>query len=138
MIIDEIKAIQSSRSDLKKFGLSVGIVLALIGLILLFKNRSSYVYFLLASAILIIPALTFPSVLKPLQKLWMGLAIVLGWISTRVILSLLYYLVLTPIGIFMRLSGKDLLDIKIQKERQSYWNYRELKQYDPADSEKQF
>lgn len=138
MIFEELKNIPTTRKDLRKSGLSVGVVLAAIGFFLLFKSKPSYPYFLGASGILIIPALFFPVILKPFQKFWMGLAIILGWFSTRIILSLLFYLILTPIGFFMRISGKDLLDKKIQRERASYWNYREAKPYDPLDSEKQF
>jgi hypothetical protein len=88
--------------------------------------------------VLILPALFFPALLKPLQKIWMALAIVMGWISTRIILSLLFFIVLTPIGFIMRLRGKDLLDEKIEKEKTSYWIYREPKAYSALDSEQQF
>ncbi|MGE5410023.1 MAG: SxtJ family membrane protein [Clostridiales bacterium] len=137
-MIDEIKNIQSTKKDLRNFGLSVGGVLLFIGAILLLKSKPSAQYFVIISLVLILPALFFPVVLKPLQKIWMALAIVIGWISTRIILSLLFYFVLTPIGFIMRLRGKDLLDEKIEKEKASYWSYREPKAYSSLDSEQQF
>ncbi|MGE5683125.1 MAG: SxtJ family membrane protein [Bacillota bacterium] len=139
MILEEIKNISSSKKDLRKFGLSVGIVFGLTGLLIMFKSGgATYPYFLAAAALLVIPALVFPGMLKPLQKFWMGLAIILGWFSTRIILSLLYYLVITPTGVIMKLRGKDLLDEKIEKGKTSYWNLREVKPYDPKESERQF
>lgn len=62
-----------------------------------------------------------PAVLRPVHKLWMGLAFVLGWFMSRLILSLVYYLVLTPIGLAMRVRGKDFLNKKIDREASTYW-----------------
>ncbi|MDP4173935.1 MAG: SxtJ family membrane protein [Bacteroidota bacterium] len=137
-MIDDIKNIQSTKKDLRNFGLSVGGVLLFIGAILLLKSKPSAQYFVIISLVLILPGLFFPALLKPLQKIWMALAIVIGWISTRIILSLLFYFVLTPIGFIMRLKGKDILDEKIEKEKTSYWSYREPKAYSSLDSEQQF
>lgn len=137
-MIDDIKNIQSTKNDLRNFGLSVGGVLLFIGAFLLLKSKPSAQYFLIISLVLILPALFFPALLKPLQKIWMALAIVMGWISTRIILSLLFYFVLTPIGFIMRLKGKDILDEKIEKEKASYWSYRGPRSYSSLDSEQQF
>ena len=51
-------------------------------------------------------------------------ATVLGWIMTRVILSLLFFGVLTPIGIILRLFGKQFIELKWNKTKSTYWNYR--------------
>lgn len=83
-------------------------------------------------------ALSAPRLLKHIQKIWMAIGIILGWFTTRIILSVLYYIILTPIGFVMRLSGKDLLEMKIQKDKRSYWNYREEKPYSRTDTERQF
>jgi hypothetical protein len=137
-MIDDIKNIQSTKKDLRSFGLLVGGLLLFIGAVLFLKSKPSAQYFIFISLVLILPALFFPALLKPLQKIWMALAIVMGWISTRIILSLLFFIVLTPIGFIMRLRGKDLLDEKIEKEKTSYWIYREPKAYSALDSEQQF
>ena len=49
----------------------------------------------------------------------------LGWINTRLILFIIFYLVFTPIGLVMRLFGVDLLDKKIDKNKNSYWRRKE-------------
>lgn len=79
-----------------------------------------------------------PSVLKPLQKAWMTLAVILGWIMTRVILSILFYLVFTAIGGISRLLGKQFLDLKIDPSINSYWIKREPKTFNKSGYEKQF
>jgi len=56
------------------------------------------------------------NLLKPVYAAWMSFASVLGWINTRIILAILFYLVLTPMGLAMRLLGVDLLERKEKKE----------------------
>ncbi|HEX2963882.1 MAG: hypothetical protein HF312_14210 [Ignavibacteria bacterium] len=138
MILQEIKNIKSSESDLKRFGITMGITLIVIAVILIIGKSYYYPYSAIAGLALIVFAYMFPVVLKPFQKAWMGLAVLMGWISTRLILSVLYYLVITPIALIARAAGKKFLDTKIDRQRVSYWNYRAIKNYDPAGSEKQF
>jgi hypothetical protein len=138
MLLDEIKNIKSSRKDLRNFGLSVGTVLALIGGLLLWKARGSYPYFLIPGGVLIFLGLTFPVILKPLQQIWMTLALILGWFMTRVILSILFFLVITPIGLFSKLIGKQFLDLKWDKNQKTYWNYRDASEAQKKDYTKQF
>ena len=75
---------------------------------------------------------------KPIHIAWMKLAFILGWVMTRVILSLFFYFVLTPIGILLRIGGKDLLDTKINKEAKSYWIKRSDGALDNTRYENQF
>lgn len=138
MLLEEIKKIPSTEKDLKKFGITIGLVLIVVTLVMIYYSNYYYPYAGILGLTLIILAYTFPVGLLPLQKVWMSLAIVLGYISTRIILSLLFYLVVTPIGLTARLFGKDFLDEKIQKDKKSYWNYREKIPYKKEDSERQF
>lgn len=138
MLLHEIKNIKSTEHDLKLFGITMGIVLIAISGSLILGRSYYYPYFAIAGLAFIVFAYTFPMVLKPVQKAWMSLAITLGWISTRIILSLLYYLVITPIALTARIAGKDFLERRIDRKRNSYWTYRSKRTYNPADSEKQF
>ena len=138
MLLEEIKNIRSTRRDLRNFGLSVGIVLLLIGLLLRYYERDAYPYFLVFGAILVILALALPTLLKPLQKAWMALAVTLGFIMTRLILSLLFFLVFMPISLIGRIGGFKFLEIKTDKNASSYWLYREVKDYKKEENEKQF
>src|SRR2546427_261476 len=66
--------------------------------------------------------------------------IVIGWITTRVILILVFYLVITPLGFAMRLFGKRALDLKFADadSKESFWNYRENQGSAPSQLERQF
>lgn len=138
MLIEEIKNIPSTKSDLKKFGVTIGIVLVLIAIILFYLTYSSYLYFAAVGLLFIILAYFFPIILIPIQKFWMVLALILGWISTRIILSVLFYLIMTPIGLAAKIFRKDFLNLKLDKSNQSYWNYREKVLYTKEKSERQF
>ena len=76
--------------------------------------------------------------LKSLCISWMKSVSILGWISSRLILSIIFYLVLAPIGLGMKLLGVDLLDRRIDKGEKSYWRKKELKPLSPADYERPF
>jgi membrane-bound ClpP family serine protease len=138
MIKEEIKNINSSNSELRKFGITVGGVLVIVGMILLYFDKASYPYFIGIGGVLILFGLIFPKALLPIQKFWMALAVVLGFIMTRVILSILFYLVITPIGLIAKLFRKDFLDRKFEKKKDTYWNFRTLKDYEKIDTERQF
>jgi|WetSurMetagenome_2_1015567.scaffolds.fasta_scaffold90461_2 hypothetical protein len=137
MLIEEIKNIKSSKKELRNFALTIGIVLILISLIFLIKSKFNLLLFVIG-ALIIVLGFTIPKLLLPIQKLWMILAVLLGWLSTRIILGLLFYLVMTPIKYVSKLFGKNFLDLKIDKKQKSYWNYRRRKDFDPLDYEKQF
>ncbi len=138
MILEEIKNIKESKKDLRKFGLTVGIVLLAIAGLLLWKGKASYPVFGIIGGLLVIAGLLFPIILRPLNKVWMTLAILMGWVMTRVILTILFFIVLTPLKFIAKLFGKDFLDLKIDKARDSYWEVREKKEIKPIDYEKQF
>ena len=120
--------IKSGKKELREFGLSVGIVLLVLGGVLVWAGKPSYPYFLGAGSFLVFSGLSFPFVLEPLHKAWMALAHVMGWVMTHVLLSLFYYLVLTPIAVLGRIAGKEFLDRKIHASKDTYWNKRELVQ----------
>ena len=68
----------------------------------------------------------------------MTFAVILGWFMTRVILSLLFYVIITPIGVVLRIFGKDFLEIKKQSVQGSYWNQRDSNLEKNQNYEKQF
>jgi hypothetical protein len=138
MILDEIKKIESSPKKLREFGFVVGGVLCAIGILSFWRGRGSFPYFLVLGIILVVLGAVKPSILKPVQKAWMTLAILMGWVMTRVFLSVLFYLAITPVGLLLRLMGKDLLDEKLEPQKQSYWKLRPQTPRVPTDYEKQF
>ena len=139
MLIEEIKNIKSSKKELRKFGITVGIVLGLLGGFLWLKGKDWYYILLALSFFLLFFGIILPIALKPIQKIWMSLALILGWIMTRVILSLMFYLVFFPIGMLARIFGKDFLDQKRDTDVKSYWILRKSEPQRPKEAyEKQF
>ena len=139
MIIEEIKNIDSSPRQLRKFALAMALPLALIGAILLWRERSYYKYFFIASALFICPGLLIPVVLTPLHKVWMTFSIIMGWFMTRLVLCVLFFVVLTPIALLLRLLGKDLLNTKFDRTAsQTYWLPRDNSDPQSRDYTKQF
>ena len=79
------------------------------------REKDLFVYFFLIGSILIILGGIAPILLKPFYKIWMIFAVIIGWIMTRIILSVLFFSIITIIGIFTRLIGKDFLNLEIKK-----------------------
>ncbi len=138
MFLEEIRNIKSGKKDLRNFGITIGIALGLIAGLLWWKGKDTYNIFVILSLVFIFFGLTLPSFLKPLQKAWMTLAVILGWFMTRVILSVLFYFLFTGIGLGGRLFGKQFLNLKMDGSKKSYWNYREPKPFNKNDYERQF
>ncbi len=87
--------------QLRSFGLLVGGIFLVIGLWpLVFRGEPFRVWACVLACVLILPALVWPRSLGPIYRGWMAIGAVLGWINTRIILSLIFYVIFTPIGFF--------------------------------------
>lgn len=110
-----------SAKQLRSFGLLVGGVFALIGLWpAVFRGTPLRLWALVGAGLLIGPALVIPHILKSVYQVWMVLGHVLGWINTRIILSLIFYAVFTPAGVLMRLFKNDPMRRKPEPGAESY------------------
>tara|TARA_B100001564_G_scaffold358813_1_gene378506 strand:+ start:1433 stop:1843 length:411 start_codon:yes stop_codon:yes gene_type:complete len=136
-MIEEIKNIPSSNNDIRSFGITIGIILFIISGFFMFYNKESYQIIAIIASTFIGLGFIIPIVLKPLYFAWMIFAAILGWIMTRVILSLVFYLIITPIGLLTKLLGEDFLALK-KTASDSYWNYRDSLEELNQDYEKQF
>lgn len=136
-IIKELKSIKSRRKELKKFGIILGVFLGLLGLFLLWRGKSA-IYILILSGVFFLFGLFLPFLLKPIYKIWMAIAFMLGWVVTRLILTISYYFLITPIGLLGRLFGKKFLDLQFKKDVKSYWIPREEKKIKKDSYERQF
>ena len=138
MVAEEIKHIKSGKRELREFGISVGIVLGVFGGFSLWRGRDYYSCFLILSAAFLLLGLVVPILLKPIHKVWMTLAVLLGWLMTRVILSVLFYLVFTPIGLLAKLFNKHPLDLEFNRNADSHWIPREAMKFEKTNYENQF
>jgi hypothetical protein len=129
---------KSERTKLREFGLTVGIAFGVLAGLLFWRQKDHYVYFAGLSAVFILTGLLVPMILRPVNKVWMAFSMGLGWVMTRVILTILFFAVFTPIGLIGRLAGKDFLDLRRDSTQDSYWNYREAAEVSKDDYERQF
>ena len=127
-ISKEIKTLDTSSKEIRKFGLVIAIALGVIGSFVYVKfGNFDVVGWLWGIGLLfLILGFILPSVLRPVYRIWMLLAYLIGGIVSRVILTVLFYVVLTPTGLVLRLFGKDVLDQRFEKDRESYWIKKDL------------
>ena len=137
-MIEEIKNIKNDKSDFRKFGITIGLLLMILAGFLFWRGKETFGIFLVSGFVLLVLGLTIPIILKPIYWIWMILAVILGWIMTRVILGLLFFVVITPIGMFSRRSGSKFRNLKWDQSKDTYWNYRAKKQLTNEDYERQF
>ena len=137
-MFEEIKNIKSEKRDLRNFGITVVIILLIISGFLFWKEKESFQIFLAIGITLFLTAIAIPAVLKPVYWIWMIFATILGWIMTRVILSLLFYTIFTPIGLILRFFRKQFLGLRWDKSKESYWNFRTNEHLQNENYEKQF
>ena len=137
-MLEEIKNIKSEKSDLRKFGITIGVILLIIAGFLFWKEKESFQTLLTFGITSCILGIAVPFILKPIYWVWMIFATILGWIMTRVILSLLFYIIVTPIGLIPRFFGKQFLELRWDKSKESYWNFRTNEHLKKENYEKQF
>ena len=113
--MDEIK-ISSNRS----FGIVFFIVFLLIALYPLLKGNDLRIWSLVISFIFLILGLINSKILTPLNRLWFKFGLLLGKFISPIIMGIIFFIVVTPIGIIMRLFNKDLLNLKFNK-KETYW-----------------
>lgn len=93
----------------------------------------------LAPGVVLLPlAYLAPSALAPLNRLWFQLGILLGKIVSPVVMGLIYFLVVTPIGLLRRMFGRDSLSSRLDREASTYWIERKPPGPDPDDLPRQF
>jgi Saxitoxin biosynthesis operon protein SxtJ len=117
----DLKKLRTGAGDLRKFGVIVGAGFIFLGVLLLLRHRSSYVAFCGAGALLTAFGVIWPRALKYVYIAWMALAFTLGFVMSNVILTLFFFLFVTPIGLLARLFQKDFLARKWDKGAASYW-----------------
>lgn len=120
-IREEIAQLPMDKTALRKFGLMVGGVFAAVGAFLLWRDVSWAMVLIYIGAPLIVLGAILPNLLRPIYIGWMSFAVVLGAIVTRILLTIFFFLVITPVGLFFKLIGRDALTRKIDRDASTYW-----------------
>ena len=75
----------------------------------------------------------WPGIMRPIYMIWMALAFPIGWTVSHLMMAAIFYLVITPIGLMMRLCGRDPMQRRIDRESETYWiskpAQRDIKSY---------
>lgn len=139
-IVQEIRELRPDRRELRKFSWVVGGILLLLAAFLWYRDPAHGTAPVLAwiGAPLIALGTVVPGVLKPLYYAWMSLAVVLGFVMTRVLLTVFFFVVLTPFGLVIRLLGRDLLHRRLDRQAATYWLDKEYPIRDRTRFEKFF
>jgi len=111
----------NEKRQVRSFAAALAVVLAVIASLPMLKGKQPILWLYLVSAVSLGLGLAWTAALKPLFRIWMAFARLLGTINTYLLLTLTFVLVFVPIGLFLRLIRKDFLDRKIEPNRSSYW-----------------
>ena len=113
---EEIK-VSSDRS----FGIVFTLVFLAVGVWVVSGGQSKGWFFFGSAALFLVVAIARPSILGPFNRSWAKFGLLLGQVFNPLRLGVVFFLVVTPIAIALRLSGKDLLDLKSKSNLESYW-----------------
>ena len=104
----------------KSFGIVFFILFLFIGLYPILNNNSIRLWSLVIAALFLILGIFNSNLLSPLNKIWYKFGILLSKLISPLIIGLIFFFVVTPTGLLMRIIGKDLLNLKFNKKK-SYW-----------------
>jgi hypothetical protein len=123
----------NDKKEWRKFALGLGLILTAVGGVQFLKSHPVYPYFLAAGGLTALAGILLPICVKPVFILFSYLGAVMGWFSTRLILAAIFFLLLTPIALVMKLAGKKFLTMGRDLNLKTYWIARN-KNYGDAES----
>ncbi len=122
----------------RSFGLVFAAFFALLGLLPMILGRAPRIWAFGVSGFFLLAALAFPSVLAPLNRIWLRLGLLLHRFVSPIALGVMFFLVITPMGLVMRAMGKDFLRLRLDPAAESYWIRREPPGPAPESLKNQF
>ena len=111
----------------RSFGILFFIVFLILGLYPVYAGNSVNIYLILISLFFLILGLINSKILSPFNKAWIKFGEILGSVIAPIIMALVFFVFLTPISFLVRVFGKDLLGIRFNKIKKSYWINRNKK-----------
>ena len=120
-LINRAQEREKTRVELKKYGLIMFGAFGVISLLLFWREKPTWVFTAVPSLLFLLLALVAPGALRPVEKLWMKLAAVLGFIMTNVLLFLVFIFAIIPTGLVLKLLGKTPIKKRFSRDASSYW-----------------
>ena len=129
---------RDEKTDIRNFGLFLTVLLAILGAVSFYRQGSAWPYLWGVAGYALITALLIKPALRPVFKgaMWVGLKI--NWFMTRLILTIFFIVLLTPLGIVMRIFRADLLGRKFDPNAETFWKPTRHPEYKPEYSERLF
>ena len=124
--------VSTEQSSEKSFGVVFSIVFLIVALYPLINSEGLRIWALVVSIIFFLLAFLAPKILVLPNKLWFKFGLLIGSIVAPIVMAFVYFVTVLPIGLIMRLLGKDLLKQKLDKNAKSYW----VKRSEPMGSMK--
>jgi len=124
-VYDELKGLNQSTKSLRQFSILMWFIASGFLIYGIFNQIETMVYITAILALLFLVGFIFPKSVKKIHFYWMAFAFIMGWFVSRFLLSLIYFFVVTPIGLIRRIFGKHFLDLSYKSVRKSYWVKRD-------------
>jgi predicted membrane metal-binding protein len=109
----------------RSFGLTFAVIFVVVSAWLLWRDRSYWPLTLGVAALFLLAALTYPRVLHRMNAVWMHFGLALNRIVSPIVMGAIFFGLLTPVALLLRLRGRDVLQRRFDPARQSYWLKRE-------------
>jgi hypothetical protein len=113
------------RGSARSFGLTFAALFAIVGLFPVLRHREPRLWLLGLAFALAAVAAVYPRTLEAPNRLWLAIGDRLSLVTSTILVALIYFLIVTPMGVFARLRGKDSLKIKLTPESPTYWIVRD-------------
>ena len=110
-----------SPQELRRFGLVFACAFAVLGVFFEWRGREIGVYALAAATGISVLALVLPRILAPVERVWTALAKMLSAVATMVILTVAFFVVITPLGLLVRLLERDGMGLRLDRRAGTYW-----------------
>ena len=115
------KAEEVKLSSDRSFGIVFTLVFLVVGIWVVSGGQSKGWLFFVGAALFLVVAVVRPSILGPLNRAWAKFGLLLGQVFNPLLLGVVFFLVVTPIAVIVRLWGKDSLHLKSKSDLESYW-----------------
>jgi len=126
------------RASERNLGVTFAVVLALVAALKFYRGDAAAVYWLAAAALFLACAFLWTAPLRPLNAIWHRLGLILFAVVSPIVMGVVFYTTVAPIGLLMRRSGKDPLRLKFDRAARSYWIERDPPGPAGAQMKKQF
>jgi hypothetical protein len=127
-----------SPGAVRKFARLMAVACSALGAFASWRGSPAWDWFLAAGIVFLVGGEFYPRMLRPVYVGWMKFAFILGWVNTRLVLGIFFYVILTPGSLVMRFLRRDVLRRKFEPGAPSYWISRPAQPFDPKRYERLF